>query len=131
MSQFTKCSPLTECGVNLWENTEQIRYEIGVKGSGVYLTVAEGFKGNLASIPKFLWRWFPKRAAWDLPSHIHDQGYSCKGLPRSIYDREWRTGTFIRNEYSSDLYDVKLSAWKIWAAWASIRMFGWIYWRRA
>jgi hypothetical protein len=79
MSAFTKFSsiriPTDKSG--LFELWEDLIYEHGYKGSGLYIVAPEGFKTNFASIPLVLQIFVkPQDPRWIKSSILHDYLWS-------------------------------------------------------
>ena len=86
------------------------------------VTVPEGFRTDLASIPWFV-GWLLKRndIPWIVAGIIHDHGYHTQTEPRRTVDRRLRD--VARAEGAP--------AWHTHIVYAAVRLFGWPSWRRS
>lgn len=88
MSNFTtslQLEPQPETG--LFKTTRELVYEIGLKGSGLKVTVPAGFETDLASVPRFLWSIFPPHDPhYAAAAVVHDYLYRWDGFTRVVAD---------------------------------------------
>jgi Protein of unknown function (DUF1353) len=126
MSRFTqKDEPLGRYlpGGKLWRSNETIVYEVGGLGSGVPITVPEGFITDWASIPRFAQLFIPKdvgrRAAV-----VHDYLYSTHG----------EYGRWTRKECDRVFLEAMACLEVPWVArhimYVAVRAGGWVPWNK-
>lgn len=84
------------------------------------LIVPEGFKTDLASVPRGLWNLIPKSGKQDRPAVIHDFLYVHNGVSRSQADA-------ILNEAMAVCGVGRVSRWIIYSG---VRVGGWQTWNR-
>lgn len=75
MSSFTE--PLQLLCVNgSWQTARPLHYEIGLKGSGLLITVPQGYTTDLGTIPRILWMVLPPQDPTCAAAYVlHD--YLC------------------------------------------------------
>lgn len=103
MSAYTEhlsIQPFRDSGVWKWCLTAELHWEIGHKGSGIWITIPDGFVTDLASIP-FWARWLlnPNRPETAKAAAVHD----------------WLTPTILEKG-SRPLWDCRTSAGELYAA---------------
>lgn len=86
MSSFTE--PLIlQPQDGMWVTTRPLIYEIGKKGSNLLIVVPEGFKTDLATIPRLLWSVFsPFDSRTSAAVVLHDWLYTWQGFDKSVAD---------------------------------------------
>ncbi len=88
MSSFTTplhLEPKTLSGK--WATVDPLSYEIGCKGSGLTITVPDGFETDLASIPRLLWPIFaPHDPRYAAAAVVHDYLYRWDGFTKVAAD---------------------------------------------
>lgn len=88
MTGFTsalRLEPQPQSG--LYRTTRPLEYEIGLKGSGLRVTVPTGFETDLASVPRFLWPIFaPHDPRYAAAAVLHDCLYRWDGFTRVVAD---------------------------------------------
>lgn len=89
---------------------------------GFTVTVPEGFKTDLASIPQLLENVIPRIGAYDAAAVIHDDLYQHppEGLARGTADSVLREAMDVCH----------VSRVKRWAIYAGVRVGGWVTWNR-
>lgn len=102
--------------------TEPLRIKAAMNGtrlSGLRITVPAGFVTDLASVPRFFWRWFPPAGDHAAAAVVHDWFYQQRlGVSRFLADAIFR-----------DLMDsLGVPAWKRWCMWAAVRLWKWRDW---
>lgn len=92
----------------------------GAMLSGLRITVPAGFETDLASVPRFFWRWFPPAGDYAAAAVVHDWFYRHpSGISRFLADAIFR-----------DLMAaLGVPAWKRWLMWAAVRLNSWRYWQ--
>jgi len=92
----------------------------GTPISGIRVTVPAGFTTDMASIPRFFWRWFPPAGNHAAAAVVHDWLYRTRhGVSRFLADALFR-----------DLMAaMHVPAWKRWCMWFALRLFGWRCWK--
>lgn len=86
--------------------------------NGHKITIPAGFKTDLASVPKFLWGFFPPFGKGLLAYIIHDYLYVNKLYNRSFSDKEMVLWAEI---LTSKTFDPR-------ARYYTVRLFGWVVW---
>ena len=100
----------------MWVVTQDYRPEPPVR----LPMIPQGFRTDLASVPRFFWRFLaPFELSIEAPL-VHDFLYRRHLFPRWYAD--------------SLLYDLAVKAgvpkWKARIAWLAVRWFGWFAWRK-
>lgn len=92
---------------------DEFRFEIGAEGSGYLIVIPYGFITDFASVPRFLWSWFPP---WeDKASVLHDYLYKkASGFSKLMADTIYLEAMRIQEDPS----------WKCWAKYYAVRLFG-------
>lgn len=73
MSSFTEPLVLTPAGKGRYRTVRPFSFDIGLKGSGLVLTVPEGFITDLASVPRpFWWLLPPYEPQYAAAAVLHD-----------------------------------------------------------
>lgn len=86
MSSFTEPLYLTPDG-DKWKVTRSFSYEIGKLGSGLKITVPEGYRTDLGSIPSILWFILaPQDPYAAAPYTLHDRNYDEPDFSRLMAD---------------------------------------------
>lgn len=100
-------------------------------GSTVY--VPEGFRFDLASIPRFLWPLVgPMELSIEAPL-LHDYLYRHKGkLPQdSVIPFRSFTRAQADRAFRDLMGEEMVGGTRRWAAYWAVRLFGWLSWRKA
>ena len=100
-----------------WVMTEPFNYI----GNGVDLLIPRGFKTDLASIPRFLWRVIAPFELSLTGPIVHDWLYRTCGL--GCYDRE-----DVDRLFRDIMKDEGVSAWRREVAYRGVRIFGGAAW---
>lgn len=98
---------------------------------GVTVIVPEGFKTDLASIPRAIWPIMAPHELSVAAPLLHDYLYRCGGVPPTA--QVWPpTRTFTRSEIDGLLLAVMkaegVSAWRAYSAYVAVRVFGSFCW---
>jgi hypothetical protein len=73
MSGYSDCFSLSPAPGGLWRLDCALQWEVGKKGSGLWVLVPPGFETDLASIPFWARLWFnPADARFAKASALHD-----------------------------------------------------------
>lgn len=95
-----------------------------VVDEGLYIEVVvpAGFQTDLASVPRFFWRVFPRSGLWNPAAIIHDYLYSlnCKAITRSGADAIFYELMRVRGVRHTQAL----------LMWFAVRTFGWTGWRK-
>lgn len=118
----------------VYEAAEHFEYPLR---DGVTLILPQGFRSDLASTPRLSWLFgFRPDGALLIPGLFHDfhyrHGFVLVVADRGFWaeraggsDRAW--GDALFRELALDVTGLRLPAW---AAWAALRLFGGLAWRR-
>jgi hypothetical protein len=98
---------------NKWYVLED--YIVVVKGE--IITVPEGFKTDLASVPRLLWAIFPPFGAYNSAAVVHDFLYREKRVWRKTAD-----GIFL-----SLMKRGGVGFFTRWSFYLAVRSFGWVF----
>lgn len=125
MSSFT--TPLSYEPTGTFRNgrpeyrvTAPFRYEVGEIGSGLVLTVEEGFVTDLASVPWPFRRWFPPDGPWATAAAGHDRLYAGGVVSRRMADLIFLEAMEV----------LGVPPWRRWLMFLAVRVFGWLYFGR-
>ena len=104
-------------GGEIWEIEKQI---IHILHSGEKITIPEGFKTDLSSVPRILWGVLPPFGSFLLASLVHDYLYTLdQTRGRKFADKEM---LIVSNKINKNKIDNYLRYW-------GVRVFGWIYFK--
>lgn len=62
-----------------WDVIDDVPYEVGAKGSGVWIYIEKGARTDLASIPRVAWSLLPPDGPWLKAAVLHDSLYRLRG----------------------------------------------------
>ena len=113
---------------NVWRLEEEYPYQDG----GNLITVPEGFKFDLASIPRaFWWLISPFELSIAAPL-LHDFLYAYRGDPPagSIEPPRVYTRKQADQLFRAVMKIEGVAAWRRGPAYAAVRSFGWLGWRK-
>lgn len=101
---------------------EPLRIRAAINGtplSGIRITVPGGFVTDLASVPRFWWRWFPPAGDYAAAAVVHDWFYRTRnGITRFLADAIFR-----------DLMEsLAVPRWKRWLMWVAVRVRSGRFW---
>lgn len=86
--------------------------------NGEWIFVPAGFRTDLASVPKFLWSFFPPFGQGLMAYIVHDYLYVTKPYNRRFSDKEMLLWAL---ELRSKKFDP-------WARYLTVRALGWLVW---
>jgi hypothetical protein len=104
-------------------------HDYSLLGPGWEMTIPAGFRFDLASIPRLVW-WLiaPHELSLAAPL-VHDFLYLARGDSDGVVPA---AKVFSRSETDRLFRDLMVSegvpAWRKWAAWVAVRLFGWTGW---
>lgn len=108
-------------GENKWILTNDLKLEYS---TGVVITVPQGFKTDLASVPKIFWNVIPPYGEYTQASIVHDFLYQNKGSVCGLQ--------FSRAESDKILYKLMIQAGTNYitanAMYYAVRAFGSSHW---
>jgi hypothetical protein len=114
MSSFTRplfLTPDPHPVRTYWVTSRELTYEIGMKGSGLVVTVPERTRTDLATVPRFLWPIIPP----------HDPGLAAAFV---LHDYLCRVSGFSRVMADAILYDalrvLGASLFQSWLVYAAV-----------
>lgn len=80
-------------GPKKWRVTQEIRYEMYFKGSGIWVVIPVGYMTDLATVPFPVSMLFPKSGKWNHAAVVHD--YLCDH-GRETYSQEDIDKAFLK-----------------------------------
>ncbi len=89
-------------------------------GSSSRIVVPDGFKTDLASIPRLFWRVLPPIGKYDAAAVVHDYLYQHNGVTRAQADAVLNEGMQV----------LGVSGWQRSIIYAGVRVGGWAVWNR-
>lgn len=120
MSSFT--APLNlnyDPKINMWYTGREFTYFVGEEGSENKITVPEGFRTDLASVP-IPARWLiPKSGRYNQAAVLHDYLYTIQDRPRKEVDRIFLEAMGV----------LGVPKWKRWVMYRAVRIGGGRPWR--
>ena len=121
MSNFTKFSSILLTKSNLFELWEDLVYEHGYKGSGLYIVAPKGFKTDFASLPRIFKLFLDSHdPRWVKSAILHDYLWS---QAKTLYEYQTANDVF---------YEAMLVEWtpKYLAiiAYLSVSISKYVYW---
>jgi len=119
--------PAIRNGRSLWAVQRALEYRTG--GGEDLIVVPPGFVTDLASVPRFVWSFYPPDGPWAKAAIIHDFLYFTRGTG------EWHDEVGITRErpYSREeaddilkeaMDDRRVGRWERFVIWASVRLGG-------
>ena len=87
MSSFTKAPRPELIGDYKFTIVESFDFHVGEYPSEEIITVPEGFRTDLASVPRVLWSIFPPHGPWANAAVIHDYLYQTGYKTKKYADR--------------------------------------------
>jgi hypothetical protein len=106
----------TISGRPIYKVLEKFSYEVGGKGSGIYIDVPAGFYTDFASVPRFLWFIFQPDGQHGKAAVIHDYMYR----KRCKFSRILADAIFL-----DAMRTLKVPLWKRYMMYLAVRVFGW------
>lgn len=112
---------------NRWMLTSDFSHEV----EGYTFRIASGFVFDLASVPRFVWRWIAPHELSVEAALIHDFLYRRGGWPELDECRPWKK--FSRKQ-ADDLFRAEMicrgvASWRRQLAYWAVRLFGRRAWR--
>lgn len=90
--------------------------------NGTRYTVNAGVTTDLASIPRFFWRFYPKSGPWNEAAVLHDCRYTEQDVTRAEADALFLEAMEWLNVKPSTrrifYYGVRVGGWKAWGDYA-------------
>ncbi len=121
MTQFTDALIVTPLADGkTWVLRAPFGYDIGKKGSGNTIVVADGFETDFASIPRVLWIVLPKWGKYGNAAVVHDWLYWEQDRTRKISDQIMLEAMGV----------LKVSGLQKYPIYWAVRLFGGIAWKR-
>lgn len=108
----------TKAGRAQWFVSTALPFEVGVEGSGEWITVPVGATTDLASIPWIARRLLPPDGPWVKAAVLHDYLYRTKGLG-GVYTRKQSDEIFL-----DAMTAVGVAAWKRQIIFQAVRLGG-------
>ena len=112
---------LRDCGEDdhgrpLYELAEDLDFCVGLNGvNGLVVRVPEGFRTDLASVPRLLWPIFAVAGRWSAAAILHDYLYSLPGCSRFLADALFREA----------MHSLDVPLWRRAIMYYAVRLFGW------
>jgi hypothetical protein len=103
-------------------------WRVGINGST--LTIPEGYRFDMASVPRILWPLLPSFALGTAAPLIHDYCYARAGHIDSWPPLVWKRAK-VDALFRATMRDEGVATWKRTVAWLAVRAFGWLCWRKA
>ena len=109
-----------------WEVTDDFCYV----GHGVEVFIKAGFRTDLASIPRFLWRFIaPFELSISAPL-VHDDIYRNGGIAYTSHGTRWKfTREQADNLFLQIMTEEGVAWWKRNAAYRAVRLFAGGHWK--
>ena len=87
---------------------------------GLRVEIPKNFITDLASTPRWSWRWLPPDGDYAAAAVVHDWFYRHRGgCSRFLADALFR----------DMMAALGVPLWKRWAMWGAVRLWSWRYWR--
>jgi hypothetical protein len=119
--------PAIRNGRSLWAVQRVLEYRTG--NGGELIVVPPGFVTDLASVPRFVWSFYPPDGPWAKAAIIHDFLYFTRGT--GVWHDEvgiTRDRPYSRKEADDILKeamaDRRVGRWEQFVIWASVRLGG-------
>ena len=100
----------------VWRYSEMEKF----KALPLKIVVPIGFVTDFASIPRILRLIIPKLGRWNKAAVLHDHAYQTQSMTRKQVDSLFRDA----------MRDLGVVRWKIFLMFWSVRLFGWLAWRK-
>lgn len=119
MSSFTKPLILEYIPKeNIWRTTREFTYFIGEEGSDNFITVPEGFRTDLASVPWPAVMFIPVNGKYNQAAVLHDYGYYSQTRSRKEVD----------DIFLESMAILGVPFWKRQIMYRAVRLGGWLPW---
>lgn len=135
MSSFTNALIIKDEGDGkYWSIQAPFRYCIGREDSGRYVEVPEGFKTDLASVPRAMQWIIPKLGKYNHAAVVHDYLYRHQVYWIKTAGRSRMTVTATRKK-ADDIFKEAMKVcgvgkWRRNLIYAGVRAGGWVGWNR-
>ncbi len=101
-----------------YKTARTFAYDLGFKGSGLTVTVPEGFQTDLATVPRALWWLFPPHdPQYAAAAVLHDYLYSWRSPDGEPFDRATADGIFLEA-----VLILGVARWKALAMFVAVRL---------
>lgn len=101
----------------LYKVIDKFSYELGGKGSGIFIDIPTGFYTDFASVPCCLWSIFPPDGQHGKAAVIHDY----------MYRRRCKFSRILADAIFLDaMRSLKVPFWKRYTMYLAVRLFGWM-----
>lgn len=123
MSRWTDAqTSIQPVGGKEWKVTDELVWEVGVIGSGKFVTVQVGFRTDLGSIPRVFWPIISPHGQPQLQACVaHDFLYR-KPRHRLL---GCRTKREVDREFRHMMVALGTPTWRVWSMWAAVRLAFW------
>lgn len=118
MGSFTSPLIITPFGDKHWKLRYPFEYHVGSKQSNIIISVPAGFITDFASIPRIFWTILPPWGRYGKAAIIHDYLYVTHRFSRKQADDIFLEAMGV----------LKVSKWKRWVMYRSVRAWGWTAW---
>jgi hypothetical protein len=109
--------------------TDDLEVWVNIFNQKIELTIPEGFRCDLASIPQVFQWLIPKLGKWNKAAVVHDWFYKN---PRLENKRGEYIATLSREQVDKLFYQIMkgsgVSRWKRHAMYRAVRIGGWLTW---
>jgi len=102
-------------------------HTVGINGAT--LCIREGYRFDMASVPRLLWPWISSFELGTEAPLLHDVGYQNGGRWPSFPELVW-TRRQVDRLFLHIMRDEGVGRCKRTVAWAAVRLFGWLAYRR-
>ena len=103
-----------------WRLVKPFTYHIGKRNSKRVIKVPKGFVTDFASVPQFLWAWFPFWGRHGKGAVIHDRLYETHEFSRGMSDLIFREAMIAGGT----------KRWKANLMYLGVRVFGYFPWHK-
>lgn len=126
MPKFIGTLQVEAVGVDEWVLLSPLRYVTYVTKRNIEITVPQGFRNDLASIPRLFQAIVPKVAKHRRAAVVHDYLYRERGnLPYAYFTRAQSDKIFLEAMKTDGVRFTRR-----WAMYLAVRSGGWVYWRK-
>lgn len=122
MSRYTSELTLTHHPKKwrLWRLNEELHYEAGVEGSGIWIKVPKDFVTDGASIPQFLWGILPSMGKYLNAAVVHD--YLCRLIAQGNPHPAAPTRKLADKEFVNAMIPLGVVWWQRLALYVGVRI---------
>jgi hypothetical protein len=111
-----------------WRLDEEYDYEIGEKGSGIFIHIPKGFITDMASVPRIFWAIYPPFGLYGKAAILHDYLYSVCGTNYALGK------TYTRKQCDLIFKEAMLVLNCSWhcrgVIYSGVRLGGWVTWAK-